>query len=86
MMYDSDLKLRIGQVAKGAAKNLRKRSFWDIWVFATLPFCHFEVPVMLPFSKSFGHPPLIEPSETDQKARLGRVTTKRGERVTNCQF
>ena len=60
MMYNSDLKLEIGQ----DAENIKKGLFGQIWVCVMLPFCDFEIPVMLPFSKILGHvPPLIVHSD-----------------------
>ena len=57
-------KVKIGRGIEGAAKNSRKGLFGQIWVFIMLPFCDFEVPVMLPFSKNFSHSlPLIEHSD-----------------------
>ena len=34
-----------------------KGLFGQIWVSVMLPFCHFEISVMLQFSKIFGQPP-----------------------------
>lgn len=46
-MYNNELKLKIGRGVEGAAKTLRKGLFGQIWVAVMLPFCNFEVPVML---------------------------------------
>ena len=56
-MYNDVLKLKIGRGAKGAAKISKKGFFGQILVSVMLPFCDFEVSVMLPFSKILGHPP-----------------------------
>ena len=46
-MYNIVLKLKIFR---------EKGLFGQIWVSVMLPFCVFEVSVMLPFSKISGHP------------------------------
>ena len=56
LMYNIVLKLKIGRGAEGAARFPRKGVFGQIWVSIMLPFCDFEVSVMLPFSKILGHP------------------------------
>ena len=58
LMYNIVLKLKIGRGAEGAAKISKKGFFGQILVSVMLPFCDFEVSVMLPFSKILGHPPL----------------------------
>ena len=57
MIYRRDLKLKIGRGAKGTAEISNKGNFGEIRVSVTLPFCDFEVPVMLPFPKILSHPP-----------------------------
>ena len=55
MMYNRDLKLKIGRGAEKTANILTKRPFWQIWVLVILPFWDFEVLLILPFSKIFDH-------------------------------
>ena len=55
-MYYIVLKVKIGRGAEGAVKISRKTLFGQICVSVMLPFCHFEVSMMLPSSKIFGHP------------------------------
>ena len=53
---ESEKYFKIGRGAESAEKNRESGFFRQIWVSVMKPVCDFDVPVMLPFLKIFGHP------------------------------
>ena len=63
LMCNYYCKITNTSIYTGISSSSRKRLFMQILVSIMLPFCDFEVSVMLPFSKILGHPLWIVMSE-----------------------